>query len=133
MAAKKPQMLTRAESAVMRVLWRLKRATVHETQKELGKRLAYTTVLSVLQLLERKGYVTHQSHEDGGRAHVFVPKLSEAQARKVHTRDLVDRLFDGAPDALVCGVLETESMSRAELQRLRERIDSLLDDAEEDK
>lgn len=118
--------LTRAESKIMRVVWKRGRATVHEVLEDLSSDAAYTTVLTVLKVLERKGYIRHEAHTESKRAHVFVPVLSESQARQHHARDLVDRLFDGRPNALVNGILDGERLSKNELRLLRERIETLL-------
>ncbi|MGC4121725.1 MAG: BlaI/MecI/CopY family transcriptional regulator [Myxococcales bacterium] len=119
--------LTRAESEVMQALWHLGEATVQQVLEKLGKDLAYTTVLTLVRILEQKGYVTHGPHPAGGKAHLFKPAVEPQKARRMHARDLIDRLFGGSPQTLVAGLIEDEALSREELQALRERIDQQLE------
>lgn len=128
--ADEPPILTRAESEIMAVLWRSGGATVHDVVEALARDVAYTSVLTVLRILEKKGYVRHEAHPDGGRAHVYKPLVQAAKARRHHVRDLVDRLFGGQSEALVVGLLEEEKWSKRDLERLRELIDSRLDGEE---
>ena len=121
-----PPILTRAESEIMALLWRSGGATVHEVVAGLSRDVAYTSVLTLLRILEKKGYVQHEPHPDGGRAHVYKPLVQAVAARRHHVRDLVDRLFGGQSDELVVGLLEQEKWSKPELERLRELIDSRL-------
>jgi predicted transcriptional regulator len=121
-----PPVLTRAESEVMQALWDLGQGTVQQVLDRLGRDLAYTTVLTVVRILEQKGYLSHVPHPDGGRAHLFRPTVEPAKARRRHVRDLVDRLFGGHPETLVAGLLEDEALSREDLEALRLKIDSQL-------
>ena len=118
--------LTRAESEIMKLLWARRSATVHEVIEDLDRPLAYTTVLSVLRLLEQKGYLSHQLSPGGGRAHVYRPIVNQEGARRSHLRDLVDRLFGGQRDELMIGMLRDERWSRAELEKLRDEIEARL-------
>ena len=123
-----PPVLTRAESQVLQAVWDLGAGTVQQILERLGKDLAYTTVLTLVRILEQKGYVDHVPHPGGGRAHLFRPKVEPARARRMHARDLVDRLFGGRPQTLVAGLLEDEAFSREDLEALRQQIDSRLGD-----
>jgi BlaI family penicillinase repressor len=125
-SAAEPPILTRAESEIMSVLWSKGGATVHEVLAELPRNSAYTSVLTLLRILEKKGYVRHEAHPEGGRAHVYKPLVQAANARRHHVRDLVDRLFGGETEELVVGLLEEEKWSKSDLERLRELIDSRL-------
>jgi predicted transcriptional regulator len=110
----------------MRVLWDKQLATVHEVVAALSRTLAYTTTLTVLRILEKKGYVAHQAHPDGGRAHVYRPLVAAPLARRRHVRDLVDRLFGGRSAQLVVGLLEEEALTSEELKRMQALIESRL-------
>lgn len=124
--ANEPPILTRAESEIMAVLWRSGGATVHDVVAALERDVAYTSALTMLRILEKKGYVQHEPHPDGGRAHVYKPLVQAVAARRHHVRDLIDRLFGGQSDELVVGLLEEEKWSKPDLERLRELIDSRL-------
>jgi predicted transcriptional regulator len=121
-----PPILTRAESEIMAILWEKGGGTVHDVVAALPRSVAYTSALTMLRILEKKGYVRHEAHPEGGRAHVYKPLVQASNARRHHVRDLVDRLFGGQSEELVVGLLEEEKWSKADLERLRELIDSRL-------
>jgi predicted transcriptional regulator len=118
-------LLTRGETDVMRVLWKRGHATVSEIVEEYTRPIAYTTVLTVLRVLEEKGYVTH-AKEPSGRAHVYRAAVDERRAQRSHLRDLLDRMFAGRPDEMVNGLLDNERLTRQDLEALRRRIDEKL-------
>jgi predicted transcriptional regulator len=113
----------------MSILWGADGATVHDVVNAMPRPVAYTSVLTVLRILEKKGYVRHEAHPDGGRAHFYKPLVQVTKARRHHVRDLVDRLFGGQSEELVVGLLEEEKWSKADLERLREVIDARLSGA----
>jgi predicted transcriptional regulator len=119
--------LTRAESEIMAALWQRERLTVHELVDALERPIAYTTALTLLRILEQKGYAKHEADPRGGRAYVYLPAVPAGQARRSHVRDLVDRLFAGRPDELVTGLLEDEQLSRSQLEALRTHIERSLE------
>jgi len=118
--------LTRAESEVMATLWQHQRLTVHALVEAMDRPVAYTTALTLLRILEQKGYAKHEPDPQGGRAYVYLPAVAASKARRSHVRDLVDRLFDGRPEELVTGLLEDERLSREQLERLQEQIERSL-------
>lgn len=125
--ARKPPILTRVECEVMKLLWQhAAGVTAHDVVREFGRPIAYTTALSMLRTLEQKGYVAHEAHPNGGRAHLFRAAVEERDARQSHVRDLVHRLFYGEANALVSGLLEEEEFSRDALEALRLQIDEKL-------
>ena len=122
MARKQSPALTDAESAVMVVLWRLQRASVGEVLAAMNQTRAvtYSTVQTILRILETKGYVTHRKV---ARAFVYEPVVDERQARRRALRHLVRRLFEGSPSLLVLNVLEDEELDPAEREHLRKLIE----------
>ena len=122
MARKQSVALTDAESEVMAVLWRLHRASVGDVVTALNENrsVTYSTVQTMLRILETKGYVTH---DKVARAFVYEPVIDERQARRRALRHLVGRLFDGSPSLLVLNVLEDEELDPAEREQLRKLIE----------
>ena len=122
MARQKSPALTDAEAQVMAVLWRLKTASVGDVVTSLNQRRAvtYSTVQTMLRILEGKGYVTH---DKVARAFVYRPVVDEQQARRRALRHLVGRLFEGSPSLLVLNVLEDEDIDPAERERLRKLVE----------
>ena len=82
-------------------------------------KVTYSTVQTILRILEAKGYV---GHDKEGRAFVFRPIVDERQARRRALRHILARLFDNSPSLLVLNVLEDERMDARELERLKELI-----------
>jgi BlaI family penicillinase repressor len=119
-------LLTRAEAEVMQVLWRTGAATVQQVVNALARPLAYNTVLTVLRILIKKGYVLSKPDPASPRAYQYEAALREGPVRIRHARDLVERLFGGRADALVTGLVEHEDLSRHELNRLRKLINERL-------
>ena len=122
MARKPSAALTDAESEVMAVLWRLHRATVSDVVRAITETRAvtYSTVQTLLRILETKGYLTH---DKVARAFVYKPVIDERQARRRALRHLVRRLFGGPPSLLVLNVLEDEELAPAERAQLRKLIE----------
>jgi predicted transcriptional regulator len=114
--------LTDAETRIMAVLWERTTATVADVVAALNKKrtVSYSTVQTILRILEGKGYV---SHEKVGRAFIFRPRVDERQARRRALRHLMTRLFNGSPSLLVLNVLEDDQIDSDELARLKKVIE----------
>jgi predicted transcriptional regulator len=104
------------ELDVMGILWDLGSGTVSEVRAKLPADLAYTTVLTILRNLEAKELVTHTAE---GKAHRYVPKVARTAARRNALGRVLDKLFHGSPEQLVAQLVEDESLSTADLKRLR--------------
>ena len=117
---------------IMRVLWARGRATAREITEDLNAQrrgeIAHSTVQTLLRQLEAKGAL---KHEEEGRTWVFVPVVREEEAAQTATRDLLARVFDNSVSGLVAHLLEHETISEAEMQRLRDLIEKV-DDSEKE-
>jgi len=122
MARKPTPMLTDAEARLMAVLWERERATVADVLASVRskKPLTYSTVQTMMRILEEKGYARH---EKVGRAFVYRAAVDAKQARRRALKHLVSRLFDNSPSLLVLNVLEDEQIDAAELKRLKRLIE----------
>ena len=122
MARKQSPALTDVEAQVMAVLWRLRQASVNDVVAAMKKTRAvnYSTIQTILRILETKGYVTH---EKVARAFVYQPVVDERQARRRALRHLVGRLFEGSPSLLVLNVLEDDEIDPAEREQLRKLVE----------
>ena len=114
--------LTDAEARVMAVLWERSTATVADVVAVLTKTrvVSYSTVQTILRILEMKEYV---AHEKVGRAFIYRPRVDERQARRRALKHLLSRLFNGSPSLLVLNVLEDEQIDRDEMARLKKLIE----------
>ena len=115
--AKSPT-LTDGELRLMRVLWDAGRASVGEVRSALPRkgRPAYNSVLTLMRILEQKGYVRH---DRDGRAFVYFSIVGRARAQRKAVQRLVSQLFDGSPGSLAVNLLEHEQMDESELARIR--------------
>jgi BlaI family penicillinase repressor len=106
----------------MAVLWQKDAATVADVVRALSTKrpVTYSTVQTLLRILEAKGYV---AHEKIARAFLYRPLVDERQARRRALRHLVSRLFEGSPSLLVLNVLDDEELDPAELQRVKQLIE----------
>lgn len=123
MPRKKSPHLTEAEQRLMDVLWRLGNATVSEIAEALPKNLdlAYNTVLTTMRILEDKGYVRHSKPKEG-RAFLYRPVVSREQASRSAVRHLLGRFFGNSAEALVLNLIENETLSDKERERIRKLL-----------
>lgn len=114
---------TERELDVMSILWELGSGTVTEVKERLRDELAYTSVLSVLQTLEEKGYVRHESE---GRAYRYYPLVAPDEAGRSAMRRIVDKIFHGSAEQMLAQLVSERGLTRAELERMRELLDERL-------
>jgi predicted transcriptional regulator len=81
----------------MKALWRLREATVREVRQEMVRPLAYTTVMTLLDRLARKGAVERRKE---GRSHVYAPVISREAALEVAVDRLAQDFFEGSRERL---------------------------------
>jgi predicted transcriptional regulator len=117
LSRRKSSVLTDHELRLMEVLWRKQRATVADVVEALPPPpLAYSTVLTTLRTLERKGHV---AHEEDGRAFVYRPSMQRADAAKSAVRHVLDRFFASSPGALAVTLLDDARLSDDDLAHVR--------------
>ncbi len=102
--------LTRQELQIMKVVWDRGAASVKNVYSVISKKknTAYTTVLTIMGILESKGVLTHTK---SGRAFIYRPILTRQQATHNQISDLVDRFFDGNPQKLIENIQESNTGS----------------------
>jgi BlaI family penicillinase repressor len=113
--------LGRRERQLMDVLHRLGRASVSEVRRALPDPPTYSSVRSMLGLLEHKGYLTHEAH---GIRYVYRPTTSRAAARRSALRHLVHTFFNGSAPEAAATLLELSDtrLSATDAARLAELI-----------
>lgn len=118
--SRKPH-LAELQLAIMQVLWERREATVAEVQAALtpNRKLAYTTVGTMLSKMEANGQVAHRSD---GRVNIYRPLLEQQQVSQSMVSDLAERLFQGNVTAMLCHLLDGCDVSREELARLKKLI-----------
>src|SRR5436190_23836952 len=118
--------LTTQELAIMKVVWRLGQVTVRDVYESLleSRRIAYTTVMTMMNVLETKGYLKKEKHE---RAYRYRPTRPERTVISSMVREFVNRVFDGAPRPLLLHLVKDTRLSSRE----RAELMKLIDDTEE--
>ena len=111
--------LTPLELEIMEVLWVQEPATSHTVQKALARRLAYTTVQTMLNVLCRKGKVRRVLR---GRVYIYRPGLSRRLELARTVRELIDRWFGGSATDLVMTLIEERQVGAETLARLQEQV-----------
>lgn len=119
--------LTKLELKIMQVLWKRGSSTVSEVQAEINPPLAYTTVQTILNILERKGKLKRELE---GRAFVYTAKVSQEKASGQSLRDLIDRMFGGSSEELVMSLLKSRQIDARRLAKLTERFSKDKGDAQ---
>lgn len=120
--AAQQKQLTEVELELMTVLWRLGEGGVSDVLSSLPKErsLAYTSVSTVLRILEQKGVVRSRKE---GRGHIYIPILAKADYEAKTIKHVMANVFDGAPVAFVKQLLETVSLQEEDLAAIRELLD----------
>jgi len=111
--------LTKLELQIMQVIWRLGPSNVAAVQEALAQDLAYTTVQTMLNILERKGKLKRTLR---GRAFEYSATVSEAKASTHAVRDLVDRMFGGSSEELVMSLLKSRQIDPKKIAELSKRL-----------
>jgi len=121
MARKKSRTLTDAEHRIMEVVWEKGAATVAEVAEALSGKdgTAYTTILTMMRILQVKGYLSCQKQ---GRAHLYTPKVDRDTAARKAVHQLLTKFFAGSPGELVLSFLREEELSPQELDDLKKQI-----------
>ena len=122
MARKTADPLTPLELEIMKVLWETGPAAVQTVQEHLApeRKLAYNTVQTMLNVLHRKGKVRRELQ---GRAYVYEPVVSRAQAAGQAVGDLVSRMFGGSAESLVLSLVEARHLTPEKLAELSALVD----------
>jgi BlaI family transcriptional regulator, penicillinase repressor len=118
--------LTPQELAIMKIVWRLEEATVrdvYETMRE-SREVAYTTVMTMMRILEEKGYLKKTLVD---RAHLYKPTKPRQQVLGGMVKDFVERVFDGAPASLLVHLAKDNTLSAKQKKLVRQLIDEMED------
>jgi predicted transcriptional regulator len=118
--------LTPQELAIMKVVWRLGSVTVRDVYEAMRaeRTVAYTTIMTMMRILEEKGYLLKSSSE---RAFVYTPAKPRQQVLGAMVRDFVDRVFDGASASLLLHLAKDNKLT----DKQRKVVRKLIKDIEE--
>ena len=126
MMKSKPTILGKFELEIMHVIWDKGKATVQEVKGALHQAhpAAYTTFLTMMRRMEKKGILEHDMHQDG-KTYVYRPMVSREEVSMSMFQDINDRLFRGSSERLLNvlnALFRKEKITPEEIQRLREMI-----------
>ena len=109
------------QRSVIDVIWELGEASVREVWKRLcrNKELAYTTVLTAMQRLEKDGWLRHRTE---GNKNIYMPTRTRAQAGIKSVHKLIERVFDGNSFLLFRQLMDEDQLSNEELKELEKLI-----------
>jgi predicted transcriptional regulator len=120
-------LLTEVELEFMTVVWETGGGTVRDILAELNKvqERAYTSVATVLKIMEQKGFLTS---ERADRSLVYRPAVPKAEYQKTSLKNLSSKLFNGAPAALVARLVDDEDVTDEMLEEMRALLEERLGD-----
>jgi predicted transcriptional regulator len=113
--------LTPQELEIMKVVWTRKSATVRDVYEEMRRRrrVAYTTVMTMMNVLERKGHLKKRAE---GRSFLYQPTRPKRQVVGAMVREFLDRVFGGSAEPLLVHLLEDRRLTERDLAELVRRV-----------
>ncbi|MCA9507705.1 MAG: BlaI/MecI/CopY family transcriptional regulator [Myxococcales bacterium] len=114
--------LTQNELEVIKILWENSPLTVSELRELLKRKPkpAYTSLLTLMQAMERKGYV---SHKVLGKAYAYLPVLKRENFLTIEIKRIAKSLFGGSPGELVLNLVEREQLNKKEIASLKKLLE----------
>lgn len=116
------KLLTETELELMTILWKLGEGSVSDVMEQLPKErdLAYTSVSTIMRILEQKGILKTRKE---GRGHIYTPQLKKTEFESKTVKHIVERVFDGTPVALVRQLLDSVKLDEDDLKEIKGLID----------
>ena len=113
--------LTDQELEIIKIIWQLEEATVRDVYEALLERrkIAYTTVMTMMKILEQKGYLNKSQEE---RAYLYQPARPKKQVIRGMVREFVDRVFNGSAEPLLLHLVEDRRLTEKELREIQRMI-----------
>ncbi len=119
---------TELELLMLKVLWETSPLTARQIREALavqGRELAHTSVITTLQKMVDKKQLKQLDPVEG-KAYRFAPRVSEGKVSRNMLGDLVDRVFDGSPEAVMLSLIDTADLDAETLKRLRKAFNEKL-------
>jgi predicted transcriptional regulator len=117
----KSRTLTEQELEIMKLVWELQTATVRDVYEALlrRRRIAYTTVMTMMNILEEKGYLKKRAED---KAHVYRPAQAKAKVIRAMVQEFVERVFNGSAEPLLVHLVKDRHLSAEELETIARAI-----------
>jgi predicted transcriptional regulator len=118
----KSKTLTEQELEIMKVVWKLGTVKVRDVYEELLKRrkIAYTTVMTMMNILEEKGYLKKRAED---KAHVYRPSRAKAKVIRAMVQEFVQRVFNGSAEPLLVQLVKDRHLSPEDLEKIARAIE----------
>ena len=121
--------LTRAEEEIMQVLWKIGKGFVNDILEELPEpKPAYTTVSTVIRILEKKGFVDYKAY---GKTHEYFPVVSREEYTRSYMRNFMRNYFSGSFKEMVSFFAKDDNMSLTDLDELIQDVKRDMEDENE--
>lgn len=122
--APKSKLLTEVELELMSILWKMGEGSVNDLLERLpkGRDLAYTSVSTIVRILEQKKLVKARKE---GRGHIYIPLMTKEEYEARSVRHMVESVFDGAPVSLARHLLQSNSLTTGDLKEIRALLEKL--------
>lgn len=116
--------LTPSELAIMKVVWQLQKATVRDVYDALRakREIAYTTVMTMMKILEEKGYLKKTRVD---RAFEYRPTQPRQRVIGAMVQDFLDRVFDGAAAPLLVHLAKDGRLSKRDKETIRKLAEEI--------
>ena len=113
--------LTKQELEIMKIVWGLRNATVRDVYEALleQRRIAYTTVMTMMKIMERKGYLKKKLRD---RAYVYQPARPKDEVIKSMVREFVNRVFNGSAEPLLIHLVQDRHLSEKDVRAITRMI-----------
>ncbi|HVC92633.1 MAG TPA: BlaI/MecI/CopY family transcriptional regulator [Pirellulales bacterium] len=123
MAGKKPSAISGREFGILKLLWESGPLTVREVRARLARdeEIPYTTVLGLMQLMEKKGYVRHEAV---GKTYRYSASVRRRPTLRLVLRDFISRFFDGSAQSMVSGLAECSELNPEVWEQLQREMRS---------
>ncbi|MBC8231552.1 BlaI/MecI/CopY family transcriptional regulator [bacterium] len=117
----KKLILHKRELQIMKIIWESGQATVRDIYETLLKkeRIAYTTVSTMVNSLEEKGFLRH---DVDGRTYIYKPLVAQEEVSQGMLQDLLERLFDGSTEMLLNTLIKVKNLNQDDLEQLWQRV-----------
>jgi BlaI family transcriptional regulator, penicillinase repressor len=114
--------LTKTEERIMQIIWQLEKCFVKDIIEKLDDepKPPYTTISSVVRILETKGFVGHKAY---GKTHEYFPLITREEFGKSSFRRMFREYFEGKPEKVLSFMMEDEKLSPDEIEQLKKFID----------
>jgi BlaI family transcriptional regulator, penicillinase repressor len=113
--------LTKQELEIMKIVWGLRNATVRDVYEVLleQRRIAYTTVMTMMKIMEKKGYLKKKLRD---RAYVYQPARPKDEVIKSMVREFVNRVFNGSAEPLLIHLVQDRHLSEKDVRAITRMI-----------